>query len=253
MEIPTASIREFSQRRKEDIQILSNLWQVGGPGLTSHNDAAVYLVRFEDKAILVDAGCGRNHDILCANISKYLPEDVQIDYLLLTHCHYDHTGGAEAIRNEYGCKIMAHYLDAVYLESGNNEITGASWYGSEMQPFRVDTTFRNRKKTLKIGNTFLTAHHIPFHSPGSLVYVMELGAYRVLFGQDVHGPVHPLLRSDQFAYQRSLIRLSEFDADILCDGHFGIFVGKNAVQRYIGIIYYPSQADWQKDMPASVW
>ena len=95
-------------------EILSNLWQVGGPVFTSSEDAAIYLIRFGDKAAFIDAGCGSGHDLLKSNISECIPDKVPIEYLFLTHCHFDHTGGAEAISEEYGCKIVAHALDAIY-------------------------------------------------------------------------------------------------------------------------------------------
>ena len=110
-------------------KIKNNLWQVGGSGLTDPADAAIYLIRFGDKAALIDAGCGQGHSRLKKNITECLPPNVQLEYLLLTHCHFDHTGGAEAVRNEFGCRIVAHELDAVYLESGDSEVTAASWYG----------------------------------------------------------------------------------------------------------------------------
>ncbi|MBW2709103.1 MAG: MBL fold metallo-hydrolase [Deltaproteobacteria bacterium] len=77
---------------------LANLWQVGGPGFTNSDDAAVYLVRFGGKAVLIDAGCGGGHESLKLNIDKHLAGKADVEYLLLTHCHFDHTGGAEAVR-----------------------------------------------------------------------------------------------------------------------------------------------------------
>lgn len=119
-------------------QIQKNLWQVGGDGITGGGDAAAYLMRFGDEAVLIDAGTGGRHTDLAANIDASLPADVSLAYTVLTHCHYDHTGGAEAIRTTYGCKIVAHALDAVYLESGDDEVTAASWYGSHLEPLPVD-------------------------------------------------------------------------------------------------------------------
>ena len=80
------------------IPIMENLWQVGGDELTHPADAAIYLVRFGPQAALIDAGCGRGHQRLKANVDQCLPPDVELAYLLLTHCHYDHTGGAAAVR-----------------------------------------------------------------------------------------------------------------------------------------------------------
>ena len=214
-------------------EILPNLWQVGGAGFSSPEDAAIYLVRFGDKATLVDAGCGNGHDLLKSNISRCIPKSVKIEYLLLTHCHFDHTGGAEAIRKEYACRIVAHALDAVYLESGDSEVTAASWYGSLMDPLPIDVKIENDPQTIKIGKKKIKAHHCPGHSPGSLVYTTQIDGKKILFGQDVHGPLDPSLRSDAKAYQSSLRKILAFDADILCEGHYGVYRGKEAVQKFI--------------------
>ncbi len=213
--------------------ILSNLWQVGGPGFTDPNDAAVYLVRFGDKAALIDAGCGGAHERLTRNIDKCLGPGVKMVYLLLTHCHFDHTGGAQAVRDTYGCKIVSHALDAVYLERGDSEVTAASWYGSKMAPLPINVKIAESERTIEVGENRITAHHWPGHSPGSLVYTTEMEGLLILFGQDVHGPIHPALLSDPDAYQASLRKLINLNADILCEGHFGVFRGKKAVKRFI--------------------
>jgi glyoxylase-like metal-dependent hydrolase (beta-lactamase superfamily II) len=214
-------------------EILSNLWQVGGAGFSSPEDAAIYLVRFGEKATLVDAGCGNGHDLLKSNISRCIPKSVKIEYLLLTHCHFDHTGGAEAVRKEYGCKTVAHALDAVYLESGDSEVSAASWYGANMEPLTIDVKIENDPQTIKIGKGKIKAHHWPGHSPGSLVYTTKMDGKKVLFGQDVHGPLDPSLHSNAKAYQSSLRKILAFDADILCEGHYGVYRGKEAVQKFI--------------------
>ena len=214
-------------------EILSNLWQVGGPGFTSPDDAAVYLLRFGDRAVLIDAGCGKENDALKSNIKRCLNKNIKVEYLLLTHCHFDHTGGAEALRKEFGCQSVCHALDAVYLEDGDSEVTAASWYGSRLQPFSIDVKIEGDQQTLKVGDGRITAHHWPGHSPGSMVYTTEMEGQTILFGQDVHGPLHPSLLSDAAAYQASLKKLLDFGADILCEGHFGVYRGKKAVRRFI--------------------
>ena len=80
------------------VRIRNNLWQVGGNGLTDPSDAAIYLLSFGDKDALIDAGSGRGQAQLIKNIAEYLEPNVQLEYLLLTHCHFDHTGGAKAVR-----------------------------------------------------------------------------------------------------------------------------------------------------------
>ena len=214
-------------------QIMNNLWQVGGDNLTDSADAAIYLIRFGEKAALVDAGCGWGHGRLKKNIAECLPPDVQLEYLLLTHCHFDHTGGAAAVRDEFGCRIVAHELDAVYLESGDNRVTVASWYGARIEPFAIDIKLKGEKTTLTIGDGRMTAIHCPGHSPGSVVYTANIDDQVVLFGQDVHGPIHPALLSDEEQYQDSLEMLLSLDADLLLEGHFGVFRTKKDVREFI--------------------
>jgi glyoxylase-like metal-dependent hydrolase (beta-lactamase superfamily II) len=222
-----------SEEENMSKKILENLWQVGGSGLTDPADAAVYLIRFDDKAALIDAGCGNGHSRLKKHIAKCLPQNVQLEYLLLTHCHFDHTGGAEAVRDEFGCTIVAHELDAVYLESGDSEVTAASWYGTRMKPLSVDVKLRGEESVLAVGDGDVTAIHWPGHSPGSVVYTARVQDKLVLFGQDVHGPIHPALLSDEEQYQSSLAKLLALNADLLLEGHFGILHTKEEVHEFI--------------------
>ena len=215
------------------MEIIQNVWQVGGAGFTAPDDAAIYLIRFGDKAALIDAGCGNAHEQLVGNISAVLPQSVIIEYLLLTHCHYDHTGGAKAVRRQYGCDIAAHQLEAQYLEKGDNRVTAASWYGARMEPLQIDYKISASKEIIRIGSGEITAYHCPGHSPGSLVFTAEIEGRRILFGQDVHGPLDPSLLSNYEDYKSSLSFLLELDADILCEGHFGVYHGKDEVKQFI--------------------
>ncbi len=215
------------------MEIMENLWQVGGAEYTSVEDAAIYLIRFGEKAALIDAGCGSDHDSLVDNISEVLPPDTEIEYLFLTHCHYDHSGGADRVRNQYGCKIVAHELDAEYLEKGDSQVTAANWYGARMNPLKIDHKIKDSKQIFQVGSGELTAYHCPGHSPGSVVYLAQLDTNRVLFGQDVHGPLDASFLSNRDDYKRSLKFMIALKADILCEGHFGVYQGKEEVGRFI--------------------
>jgi glyoxylase-like metal-dependent hydrolase (beta-lactamase superfamily II) len=215
------------------MEIVKNLWQVGGGDLSAPEDAAIYLVRSGEQAALIDAGCGNGHERLVENIASVLPRDVQIAYLFLTHCHYDHVGGAAALKEQYGCKIVAHQLDAAYLESGDSGVTAASWYGTKMQPLAIDHKIAGHKEIFKIGKLEVLAYHCPGHSPGSLVYLVRLENRKILFGQDVHGPLDPSLLSNREDYIRSLKFMMGLKADILCEGHFGIYKGNDNINKFI--------------------
>jgi len=65
-----------------------------------------WLVLAEDKIILVDTGKAAGWNRLVRNIGLAGKEIHQLDYLFLTHTHFDHCQSAARIRNESGCKIM---------------------------------------------------------------------------------------------------------------------------------------------------
>ena len=215
------------------MQILQNLWLVGGGDLTAPEDAAIYLIRSGEQAALIDAGCGNGYERLAENIATVIPGDVQITYLFLTHCHYDHVGGAAALKKQYGCKIVAHQLDAAYLEAGDSQVTAASWYGAKFQPLTIDHKIQGHKEIFKVGKQEVSAYHCPGHSPGSLVYLVTLENQKILFGQDVHGPLDPSLLSNREDYNRSLKFMMGLKADILCEGHFGVYRGPENINKFI--------------------
>lgn len=214
-------------------KITDEIFQVGGSGLSLPEDAAVYLIHIDGHAALVDAGCGTSVPRILKNAKACGVKPDRIEMLLLTHCHYDHVGGAAAIRDRTGCRIVAHAMDAPFLERGDNVVTAASWYGGRVAPFVVDITVSGDRETLEIGGRPLEAIHIPGHSPGSLAYLIESEGKRVLFAQDVHGPLAPTLLSSDIDYQRSLRLLRSLEADILCEGHYGVFEGRDEARRFI--------------------
>jgi len=214
-------------------KITKEVWQVGGDRLTAPEDASIYMLCFEEQAALIDAGTGKGYKRLITNIERCDVNASQIKYLFLTHCHYDHTGGAQKVKDECNCKIVAHELDAPYLEEGDSNVTAARWYGKALKPLAVDYTITSFEESFLVGNREIKSFHTPGHSPGSVVYLIESEGKKILFGQDVHGPLDPSLLSNREDYIKSLKFLLSLKIDILCEGHFGIFEGKRDIQSFI--------------------
>lgn len=216
------------------MEITSEIFEVGGPYLTSPEDAAIYLIKFGNESALVDAGCGNETGRLFSNIAKCGTDPHRLKFLLITHCHYDHTGGAAELKLRTGLEIVAHELDAPFLEAGDNVVTAANWYGKELKPFQVDRKIIGASEDILLGGRKITAVHTPGHSPGSVVYLTESDGLKVLFAHDVHGPLDPGFFSNRKDYQKSLKILLAIGADILCEGHYGVYRGKAEVAGFIG-------------------
>ena len=213
--------------------ITSNIYSVGGGSESNSSDAAIYLIKGKEEAALIDAGTGNGTNRVLKNITNTGTNLKEISTLFITHCHFDHTGGINELRDVIGCKVASHELAAEFLEMGDSEVTAATWYGTYMDPTKVDIKISQKKKEFSIGGISLNFYHTPGHSPGSSVITMKSDGKLVLFGQDVHGPLNDSLRSVRSDYEKSLEFLLSLNADILCEGHFGVYTGKEKVKRFI--------------------
>ena len=215
-------------------QLTEHVWRVAGGDLTFSQDAAAYLVGGGDHFLLVDAGTGRGSDRLMRNIGEHCADPARIETLLLTHAHADHIGGVPAVLRACSCRIAAHEGDRAAIESGDPSYTAATWYHMDLQPVLVDVELTGERGEMAVGALTVNWLHTPGHTPGSIVAVLdEPDGTRVLLGQDLHGPFHPDFRSDQGAWRRSMDAVLALQADVLGEGHYGVYRGKAAVRGFI--------------------
>jgi glyoxylase-like metal-dependent hydrolase (beta-lactamase superfamily II) len=97
----------------------------------------------------------------------------------------------------------------------------------------VDVKFNFPEEILRIGEEKIVCLHTPGHTPGSVCIYLDLNGKRILFAQDLHGPLLEEFGSNLGDWDRSTKKLLDLDADILCEGHFGIFKTKKEVKDYI--------------------
>lgn len=214
-------------------EIISGVYLVGGPNVTQADDAAVYLIDFAGELVLIDSGAGRSSSQIVRNIEMLGLNPAKLSHLILTHCHIDHIGSAPFFRERYGTKILIHELDAKALETGDSIKTAANWYGTTFPPTKVDQKLKGAHEILKFDDEELQCLHTPGHTPGSISVYLDRAGKRILFGQDIHGPFNNAFGSDIAAWKKSMQTLLALDADILCEGHFGIFQPKNKVRDFI--------------------
>jgi glyoxylase-like metal-dependent hydrolase (beta-lactamase superfamily II) len=97
----------------------------------------------------------------------------------------------------------------------------------------VDVKFNNPEEVLRIGEEKIICLHTPGHTSGSISIYLDKNGKRILFGQDLHGPLLEEFGSNLGDWDRSTQKLLDLDADILCEGHFGIYKTKREVKDYI--------------------
>jgi len=215
------------------VTIVPGIYLIGGGNVTRSEDAAAYLLDFGKEQVMIDSGAGKTAKLLEQNIRDAGFDPQGISTLILTHRHIDHIGAAPYFRENFGCRILMHDLDADAVEQGDPVQTVANWYETTFPPTPVDVRMTGEEETLLFNGETLHILHTPGHTPGSLSLYLDRDGRRILFGQDVHGPFFPRLGADLSAWRQSMDKLLDLKADLLCEGHFGIFQPWEAVDGYI--------------------
>jgi glyoxylase-like metal-dependent hydrolase (beta-lactamase superfamily II) len=213
-------------------EICDRVFAVGGPELSGPEDCCVYLVDASSELVLIDTGAGANLDRIEKNIRSAGFEPAQVWHIIATHCHIDHIGGLAPLVQRYGSKVIAHELDRAGIEEENSDLTAASMYGIDYQPVKADILIKGEAQKLQLGDVEFNFVHTPGHTPGSISPYIDTKDGRVLFGQDIHGPFSPAWGSDLEQWKKSMEMLLALNADILCEGHAGVYRGDN-VGKYI--------------------
>jgi glyoxylase-like metal-dependent hydrolase (beta-lactamase superfamily II) len=128
-------------------------------------DSNVYLLEDEDP-IVVDTGTGMYSDSTLDTVSRIVPLR-KVGRIVLTHCHYDHLGGAAAFQKATGGRIYLHEAEAVPIMSGDSSLAITEMFGEK--PRQLDLEPLETGQKLKCGSAELEVLHTPGHSPGSIV------------------------------------------------------------------------------------
>jgi glyoxylase-like metal-dependent hydrolase (beta-lactamase superfamily II) len=214
-------------------KIADGIYLIGGPNISRSDDATVFIVDFDGELVMIDAGAGGSSRMLQQNLESLGLNPMAISTLILTHCHIDHIGSAPWFRERFGCRLVMHMLDAEPVEQGDPVMTAANWYETTFPPTPIDIKLTGDHEILSFGNEAIHCLHTPGHTPGSIVVYLDRGNERILFGQDIHGPFMSSFRSNISDWKASMHKLIDLKADILCEGHFGIFRPRERVEKYI--------------------
>lgn len=214
---------------RKPFRVWQDIYAIGGSDISSPSDCCIYMIDAEE-LVLIDSGAGDSFNQLIDNIHTLGFDPQRLKAIIITHAHIDHIGALANFQQEYGVQLIAHELDTTAIETG--EGTGAEAYGVPYQPCRIDMKISSAEESLTFGRYPLQLIHIPGHTPGSIAIYVDMEK-RVLFGQDIHGPYVPAWGADPAQACTSLQKLIEVKADILCEGHFGIYQPASEVKRYI--------------------
>lgn len=211
-------------------KIHNGIYLIGSAEISHPYDCCVYVIDAGD-LVMIDTGAGKSAAAIVKNMELAGLDSSKLKHIIITHRHIDHIGALSYIKQKFNARVIAHKLDAAAIESGIG--VGAEFYGVPYEPCKVNTQMADEEQSLQIGKMELKLLHIPGHTSGSIAIYCDIDKKRVLFGQDIHGPYEPDWGADIKKAKQSLQKLIDLKADILCEGHFGIYQPAQAVERYI--------------------
>jgi glyoxylase-like metal-dependent hydrolase (beta-lactamase superfamily II) len=197
----------------------------------------VYLLVSDTGLTLVDAGVAGAVDRIVAQIEGggYAPSE--LESIVVTHAHTDHTGGVAELVRRFGARVIAHREEVPYIEGVESLPAGSGlqrvikWLGDHLpgegRGIEVARGLEEGEKLDVLGG--LQVIHTPGHTPGSMsLYQEERG---ILFCGDLIFNGHPLTGRGGLRYaprafsvdpeevERSVQKLSGLQVRVLCVGH----------------------------------
>ena len=144
--------------------------------------------------------------------------DTELQYILLTHGHFDHIGGVRDIKKEYGCKVVISSVDAPMLSSGKASL--AAFCGAEQNDTEPDITVQDGDE-IEVGTLKIKVLSTPGHTSGSVCYVVgdALFSGDTLFYCSCGRTDFPTGSSDDMI--KSLKKLASLD------GNYKVYTGHN--------------------------
>lgn len=105
---------------------------------------------------------------------------IKVDYLLLTHGHFDHVIDAARIKREHGCRVGYH-RDGIAMLTDPDFFRNAG-FELEVEPVVADVLIEEATSAMFLGLDFRVLL-VPGHCPGSLCFLLKED--QLLIGGDV--------------------------------------------------------------------
>ena len=134
----------------------------------------------------------------------------RLEYVLLTHGHYDHICYAKQLADKYGAKIVTGRHNAPFLRDTRLNETAAN--GIPFTPFDADILLGDGE-TFRLGDTVITYLYTPGHTAGCGVFLFDdiMLAGDLLFQESYGRTDLPTGDIDQMI--QSLRRVKNLDGD----------------------------------------
>lgn len=216
---------------QDPFRIYGNTWYVGTNGLAS------ILIETGEGLILIDGGLTQSAPLIDASIRKLGFDPQDIEAILVSHAHYDHAGGVNALQRLTGASVHTSENGVAPLSSGrpgknDPQFVADSDHGS-FPPIRNVVAVADGG-SVRLGEVEVRAVYTPGHTDNGVTWTWESCAladcYSIVYADSLTA-----VSARGFSYGasgaattmiESADRIGNLDCDILLSPHpffFGMY------------------------------
>lgn len=119
--------------------------------------------------VIIDPGCYEKHEK--KKLQDFiLRQELQVKYLLNTHCHIDHVLGNAFVKHTYKVDLYIHRSDEQVLRAVESY---APSYGFAQYEATLPEHFLEEGDTINFGNASLVVLFVPGHAPGHVAFYSQ--------------------------------------------------------------------------------
>lgn len=153
-------------------KVYGNTYFVGPAGVSA------LLITTDQGHILVDTGLPQSAEVIDANIRALGFKTTDVKFILTSHAHFDHVGGARALQRYTGAAVLASARSAEALAMGRP--TADDPQAPPGPPPRLDyyPAVDNVRvvadgEEVRLGAVAVKAHYVPGHTPGATTWTWQ--------------------------------------------------------------------------------
>lgn len=212
-----------------------------------HPGDSSFLIDNGETSILYDSGFGFTGDEVCGNIKNIL-KDRKLDYIFLSHSHYDHVLGSANVLKKYpDAKVVAgEYAATIFKKDSAKKIMrdldvkfaekcGFGEYPDLTCMLKVDIPVKDND-VIKTGDLNFIILNLPGHTKCSIGFYCE--EYKLLLSSEtigVYNGCDGVVPSYLVGYDmalKSIDRVLKLDIDKILVPHFGLLTGEDT-KKYL--------------------
>lgn len=209
----------------------------------AHKGDSAFLIDDGKTAIMYDSGFAFTGYAVADNIKKLLGER-DLDYIFLTHSHYDHALGsvyalkywpdAKVVAGEYAAKIFTKPTAKALMRELDGKFAktcGVESYEDLIDDLKVDIPVCDGD-VIKAGDVEFVAVNLPGHTKCSVGYYCP--SFKLLLGSETIGVYNgkdDVVPSYLVGYQMALDSISKaqkLDVEQILVPHYGVLEGEKA-------------------------